>query len=125
MDGLMIIATLLYTIIGISLLLNLLQMFLESKKLKEEGKTPLMGRNIFTVLLAAAAEVLAVMLVIYLHEALEIPMTVVMVISTFSIAYVLRNGAAYLVAWGLWAFLLQGDKKKLRKATEEDQKGAI
>lgn len=125
MEGLTIIALLLYTIAAIGFVMNLIQMYTESRKLKEEGKTPLMTRNAITIGVATAAELCTIFLAVALAHYFGFTPTVLTVITLFVAIYLLRNGAAYLAAWGLWTIFIRKDKKKMEKQIEEEQGGAI
>lgn len=121
MEDLTIIALLLYTIVTIGFIMNLVQMYTESRKLKAEGKTPLMKRNMLTIGVATAAELLMVFGAIWLASYIGFTTTVVTVVTLFVAIYLLRNGAAYLAAWGLWTLFIRKDKKQMEKKIEEEQ----
>lgn len=114
----------LYSIIGISLITNTIRVFLESKALKKQGKTPLTGKSLTTVFVAAVAESVAVVLFTFLISAHFEPSTLSVII-VFTAIYIIKDGFAYLSAWGLWSLFVSIDKKKMEKEIEEDQKEAL
>lgn len=121
MEDLTIIALLMYTIVTIGFIMNMFQMYTESRKLKADGKTPLMKRNMLTIAVATVAELLMVFLSVMLAAYIGFTATVVTVVTLFVSIYLLRNAAAYLAAWGLWTLFIRKDKKKMEKQIEEEQ----
>lgn len=114
----------LYFIILLSLVLNINQVFTESKALKEQGKTPLVGKNLTTVILAAVAELVLVAGVVFLIEPVFTP-TGWQVGLLFASLYLLKDVAAYLTGWGTWAVYVNLEKRKMKKQIEEDQEEAM
>lgn len=125
MEILSVIAVTLYAVVAVTFITNLLQVFAESKKLRAEGKTPLTGKNLTTVTLAAVAEAILATLVIILASALDMTINVFTVAMTFLIGYLFRNVAAYLAAWGMWSLFVKIDTRKAKKEVKKDQEGAI
>ena len=111
-------------VIMVTLIMNLVQVFKETKKLKEEGKTPLTVRNFAVVTVAAIAEALVVYLLTLLFAAMDVKTTYAGIFAMFVMMYLLRNVGAYLSAWGLWALFLQIDKRKAVKEIKEDKEKA-
>jgi uncharacterized membrane protein len=109
----------------VTLVTNLLQLEKETRQLKAAGKTPLHGRNIVVICLAAVAEVLVCYLLVQLYMLVDLKQTGVVVLIEFVLAYLLRNVGAYLVAWGLWAIFIRIDKKKLLKQIEQEKAEAL
>jgi hypothetical protein len=126
MNAITIVAVTLYAVVGITLGMNILQVFKESKQLKADGKTPLMGRNLTVVACAAVGEALVVLFLIWLFSKL-LPgaATVWSVLVMFVFPFLLRNVGAYLVAWGLWSLFVTIDKKKMKEQIEKDKETAL
>lgn len=125
MNELTVVATTLFTLVAISFVVNLYQLFSESRKLKAAGKTPLTTRNVITVTLAAAAEALTVWLFIWIAGILDIEPTIPFVAALFLLIYIVRNGAAYAAAWALWSIFVKKDSRSLRKKIAKDGESAI
>lgn len=117
-----VLATALYSMVFITLFLNIVQVLTESSQLKEEGKTPLIGKNITTVVVAALAEVIAVFVFLYVAAILIPNPNVWGIAAVFIAVYSLRNGAAYLAAWGTWTIFVNIEKRKMEKEVKEDMK---
>lgn len=120
-----VLVAVLYATVVITLVSNLFQLFVETKQLKAAGKTPLVSRNLTTVILAAVAEAVVISLVIWLYKLLQLDTTVFYVVIMYILAYTLRNVGAYLAAWGLWSIFIRIDKKKLLKQIEKEKAGAL
>jgi hypothetical protein len=120
-----ILSTVLYGVVVVTFITNILQLLKESKQLKEAGKTPLMGRNLTVITLAALGEVVVIFLIMLLFASLSLPVNVGLVFAIFILAYLLRNVGAYLVAWGLWSLFVKIDQRKLKKELEQEREGAL
>jgi hypothetical protein len=125
MSALAVLTVSLYTVVFISLATNLYQVLMESKKLKEDGKTPLVGKNLTTVGVAGLAEVLAVTLLVYITSLITADLEIIGVIVVFLSGYLFRNVAAYLAAWGIWTIFVTIDKKKMKEKIDNDQEEAF
>lgn len=125
MNAYTIISTALYGVVVFTFITNLVQLFKETKQLKEAGKTPLVKRNITVITCAALGEAAVIFLLMWLNESLAIKVNIASVFSMFLIPYMLRNVGAYLVAWGLWSVFVSFDSRKMKKELEKDRKGAL
>lgn len=112
-------------VILITLMVNLIQVYKESKQLKAEGKTPLTIRNLNVIMCAAIAEFLVAYLLLALFNKLHAFTTSLNVFLIFIVVYLLRNAGAYLTAWGLWSIFVKIDQKKLRKELIEEREEAL
>ncbi|AMB18718.1 hypothetical protein BH780_gp135 [Bacillus phage Eldridge] len=113
----------LYIIIGISFILNIYNLFKEAGTLKKKGKTPLVGRNLVTTFLAAVGEVLVVwgIYTLYSHFNLAHAGAAASLV-VFTIAFLLRNVGAYVMALSTWSVFVRIDKKKMIKEMEQEGK---
>ena len=116
---------LLYVIVVVTLIQNIIQLFTESKRLKAEGKTPLVKRNLIVVGMAAIAEALVITLAWWLWGQLGWAENTWNTYFVWIAAYLLKNVGAYLMAWGLWSIFVARDRKKLMKQIKEDQEKAL
>lgn len=101
---------------------NLIRLFSESKKLRAAGKTPLTGRNLLVVILAAISETIVVFLITLLFSRLRIPASYLGVFLMFISTYLTRNVGSYLTAWGMWATFVRVDKKKAVQKVNRKEK---
>jgi divalent metal cation (Fe/Co/Zn/Cd) transporter len=116
----------LYCVVALTLILNLMTVFKETRELKAQGKTPLTFRNIVTLFLAAAGEALVIFgLLALLFSGFDIAVTQFSMGVTFVIAYIARNVGAYLFAWLTWEVFVRIDRRKLKNQIEEDQEAAL
>ncbi|AMQ66654.1 hypothetical protein BH753_gp172 [Bacillus phage Shbh1] len=120
MSTLAVLALTLYSVVGITLVLNMVQLIKEVKNIKKQGKTPLVKQNILTVIVAALGEVLAVYLCLLVTETILATFTTGTVIAVFAITYFVRSVFAYLSAWGLWSIFLKWEKHKKKNEIEKD-----
>lgn len=124
MSTLTVIGVILYTIVGWTLIWNFIRLFVESKKLKENKQTPLVGKTSLTIVVAAIAEVLLILVMLKLFSIGFVPMNDLGVIFTFGATALLRTLVSYLATWGLWGFFVRRDKKKqLEKIQQEVKNG--
>ncbi|AIW03534.1 hypothetical protein CPT_Moonbeam136 [Bacillus phage Moonbeam] len=113
----------LYIIVGITLLVNLFNLFKEARKLKQSGKTPLIGKNIATTFVAAVGEALVVWGIYTLYGSYGLAhagYTASLVV--FTVAFILRNVGAYALALTLWSIFVRIDKKKMVEEMEKEGK---
>jgi hypothetical protein len=115
-----VIGAILYTIIGLTTITNFIRLFVESKKLKEQKKTPLIGRTTLTILLACIAEVVVIFLLLQVVGVLL--GSIGGLVLTFAILFYIRTIVAYLVTWGLWSFFVTRAKKKELEKINQDKK---
>jgi divalent metal cation (Fe/Co/Zn/Cd) transporter len=116
----------LYAVVVLTLILNLMNVFKETRELKAQGKTPLTFRNITTVLVAAAGEALVVFgLIALFFKGFNISVTQFSMGVTFVVVYIARNAGAYLFAWLTWEIFVRIDRRKLKQQIEEDQGAAL
>lgn len=123
-----VLEVLMLGIVCCTLVTNTLTAIKEGAELKRQGKTPLTGRNLTTVIVAAVAEYIFVLFIGFLVAAIITePLGMVLGLVTFLAMYVGRNGAAYLSAWGLWSLFVRLDKRKMEKQVQKDksQEGAL
>lgn len=119
MATLTVIGAILYTIIGLTTITNFIRLFVESKKLKEQKKTPLVGRTILTIILACIAEIVVIFLLLQVVGVLL--GSIGGLILTFAILFYIRTIVAYLVTWGLWSFFVTRAKKKELEKIKQDK----
>ncbi|AIW03261.1 hypothetical protein CPT_Mater104 [Bacillus phage Mater] len=121
-----VVAAALLVVILYTLALNLFGLFRESKQLKAAGKTPLVYKNITTVLIAAIGEIAVVaLLFLVLFSGFHLQDNKTNAIAAFTAGYIVRYAGAYLSAWGTWAFFLALEKRKMKKEINEDKKAAL
>ena len=125
MELMTLLAITMYCVVAATLAINLLQVARETKLLKQKGQTPLTARNITTVVLAAVAEAMTVFLLVLLYTALNTPFNTWTAPGMFLSMYVMRQPAAYLVAWGLWSVFVRVDARKMKKDIEKDKEEAL
>lgn len=125
MDVLITLAVTLYSVVIVTFVANMIQLVKETKRLREEGKTPLVGRNITTVVVAAWGEVLTVVILIYLTSLFTTEPNFIVAALVFILAYLLRNVAAYFMGWAVWAIFVKIERKKMKDEIEDDQQGAL
>jgi hypothetical protein len=120
-----LLATALYTIVGFTLLNNIAEVFIESKRLEKQGKTPLTLKSIATVIVASISELIFVFLILLVERLVitdKLLGTNVYVASlAFIIPFLLRNLGSYLTAWGMWSIFVRLDKKKAIQKIKADQ----
>jgi len=120
----MVLATTLYTVVVITMVMNVYQVLTESKQLKAQGQTPLTGRNVSTVLVAGLAEAITVFIAIYAISLLPMEPNILFTALAFFVIYAIRNASSYLSAWSMWSIFLNRDKRKAekqRKQMEQEQ----
>jgi hypothetical protein len=116
----------LYCVVALTLILNLMTIFKETRELKAQGKTPLTFRNIVTLFVAAAGEALVIYgLIALLFSGFDIEVSQFSMGVTFVVAYIARNAGAYLFAWLTWEIFVRIDRRKLKQQIEEDQEAAL
>lgn len=121
MSTLAVIATVLYTMVVLTLIGNFIRLFVDSRKLKAEGKTPLVGQTATIIVVAAVAEAIVLFLLLKVFISVS---GLVGVIITFVILYYIRQITAYLSTWGAWSlFVRQAKKKEIEKIQQEVNKG--
>ena len=120
MNELQIVSLILYCIILVSLFANLGQLYVESKKLRAQGKTPLVFKNVVTILVATLGEVVAVALSMYIISSIGVKPTAIYIAIIFILVYNLKNIAAYLSAWGTWSLFVSVERNKMKKEIKED-----
>lgn len=101
---------------------NLIRLFSESKKLTAAGKTPLTGRNLLVVTLAAIAETIVIFLITLLFSRLRIPASYLNVFLMSVSTCLAKNVGSYLTAWGMWATFVRVDKKKAVQKVNRKEK---
>lgn len=114
-----------FSIIVVNYIINLIQVYKESHKLKEAGKTPLIGRNLTTVSTAFLGEIGIVALTLYILGLTNVTKLVIGVVFSFLLLQAVRNVSAYLIAWGTWSLFLKYDQHKMKKQIEKDKEEAI
>lgn len=112
-------------VVAYDFITNLIRLFSESKKLRAAGKTPLTGRNLLVVILAAIIEMVITCLITILFAWLKVPATYLNVFLMFIGTYLLRNVGSYLTAWGAWAAFVKVDSKKALEKIKADKERAI
>ncbi|QIW88746.1 hypothetical protein P59_149 [Bacillus phage P59] len=116
----------LYCVVVLTLIMNLVTVFKETKELKAQGKTPLTFRNIVTLFAAAAGEALVIFgLLALLFSGFDIAVTQFSMGVAFVVTYIARNVGAYLFAWLTWEIFVRIDRRKLKKQIGEDQEAAL
>lgn len=102
--------------------MNLIRLFSESKKLTAAGKTPLTGRNLLVVILAAIVETIVVFLITLLFSRLRIPASYLNVFLMSISTALAKNVGSYLTAWSMWATFVRADKKKAVQKLNREEK---
>jgi|SRR5699024_1236563 len=125
LSELKVLCLVMFSIIVVSYISNLIQVYKETIKLKETGKTPLVGRNLTTVTTAFLGEVGIVTLSLYLLGLTNLTKLVVGVIVSYLALQALRNVSAYLIAWGTWSIFLKYDQHNMKKQIEKDKEEAL
>lgn len=113
------------TVVVVTIVTNLIQVYKESAEIKQAGQSPLIARNITTVVMAGLGELLTVTLVVYLFSLTSFTTTITGVIVVYLVGQALRNLGAYLVAWGTWSTFLYFDKRKMQNQIEKDKEEAL
>ena len=119
MTALFVIATILFTTVALTVIGNFIRLFVESKKLKGQGKTPLIGRTSLTIILAAIAEVIVLFLLLKVVAILGVS-NVFSVVLTFVVLYYGRQIAAYLATWSVWSLFVRSAKQKEINKIKQD-----
>ncbi|WCS70016.1 hypothetical protein Goe27_01380 [Bacillus phage vB_BsuM-Goe27] len=125
MNLITLLAVTVYSVVAITLVMNLWKLVIETRELKRQGQTPLTGQNILTIIVAALAEVTVVYLLLWLYAALNTPFTLWTAPAMFLSIYIFRYPVAYLATWGLWAFFVGRYRRKEIKKIEKDKEGAL
>lgn len=120
MTELQVIAIALYSLVGIGLLTNIVQLLLEAKELSQDGKTPLVGKNAVALVIASIGEALTIMLIIFLAGLLIPVPGIITVIVVFLLGFMLRNVVTYLIMWGVWALFNNLGKKEMTEDVRQD-----
>jgi hypothetical protein len=116
----------LYAVVVLTLIMNVMTIMKETRELKANGKTPLTGRNMTTVFVAAAGEAFFVFVLIGLvFKLIGLEVTLFNTGWVFVLGYIGRNAAAYLVAWLTWEVFVRVDRRKMKQKIEEDQEAAL
>lgn len=125
MSALTIIATILYTLVALTLIGNFIRLIVETKKLKENKQTPLVGKTIATVIVATIAEIVILVILLKVVAILNIVSGLVSTVIVFTLLFYIRQMAAYLATWGLWAvFVNKARKQELTKIQQDLKNGA-
>jgi hypothetical protein len=111
-------------VIAYDLVMNLIRLSSESKKLKAAGKTPLTVRNTIVVFVAAIVETVLVFLITLAFAKVKIPASYLDVFLMFIATYLWKNVGAYLTAWGMWSAFVKVDQKKAVQQMKEDKEQA-
>lgn len=115
MSELHVLSVTLYVIVFITLLTNISQVLRETKVLKQQGRTPLVGKNFTTVGIAALAEAFMIWAVTGLAAITIGADNLFKVVIVFLATYLMRNVGAYLAAWGTWTLFVKLEKRKMIK----------
>lgn len=112
----------LYIVIAFTLVTNLVSLAKEVQKLRDNGKTPYVFRNLLTVILAAVGEYLVVLGLYTVYTGLlASPDTLPMATLFFALGFPLRNAGAYLVALAIWTVFVKVESRKMKKEVEQEK----
>ena len=126
MNSLVVITTILYVLVVGEFLFNLFSVFSQARKLKAEGKTPLMSKNLLVVAVVAMVEGLMVWFCTYLVNLLHLNQTTIdYVVVVFIILYLVKQSVAYLTAWGVWAVFVSIESKRMKNKIDEEREGVF
>lgn len=121
-----VLGNILLVIVLLTLVVNLFNIFKESKQLKAQGKTPLVRNNVVIVFVAALAEyVVITLLIAAVFDWCHVKPTTMTIVITFTAGYILRNVGAYLAAWGTLSIFMIFEKRKMKKEIAEENKTAL
>ncbi|UGO49227.1 hypothetical protein EMILIAHAH_141 [Bacillus phage vB_BanH_Emiliahah] len=115
----------LYAVISFTLVMNNINLYQETKRLKEVGQTPLVGRSAIVIYVAAVAELLVVTGFMWLCSVFPVPINMLTVFGMFLVGFMLRNGGSYLAAWVLWSIFVRSDRRKMMKEIKDEHEKAL
>jgi len=115
----------LYAVVFFTLVMNVVNLFQETSRLKELGQTPLVGRSAAVIAVAAIAEMCVVAGVIGLLQLFPVPINSWTVFVMFLLGFVARNGGSYFSAWLLWSIFVRMDRSKMMKEIKDENEKAL
>lgn len=126
MTALAVVATIIFTMIVLSVIGNFIQLFTKSKQLKAQNQTPLIGQSVVVIVAVAIAEVIVSALLLKLAAILGVlGLGIVGVIILFLILFYVKLIVAYLVTWGIWSLYVKRSKKQELNKLKQDQQEAL
>lgn len=115
----------LYAVVFCSFVMNVVNLFQETSRLKDMGQTPLVGRSAAVIIVAALAEVCVVAGVIGLLQLLPVPINSWTVFVMFLLGFLARNGGSYFSAWLLWSVFVRIDRRKMLNEIKDENEKAL
>lgn len=115
----------LYAIVFCSFVMNVVNLFQETSRLKDMGQTPLVGRSAAVIIVAAVAEVCTVAGVIGLLELFAVPTNSWTVAAMFIVGFLSRTAGSYLSAWLLWSIFVRLDRRKMLNEIKDENEKAL
>lgn len=115
----------LYAVVFCSFVMNVVNLFQETSRLKDMGQTPLVGRSAAVIIVAALAEVCMVAGVIGLLQLFTVPINSWTVFVMFMLGFLSRNAGSYLSAWLLWSVFVRLDRRKMLNEIKDENEKAL
>ncbi|AEW47154.1 hypothetical protein BCP78_0147 [Bacillus phage BCP78] len=115
----------LYAVVFCSFVMNVINLFQETSRLKDIGQTPLVGRSAAVIIVAALAEVCMIAGVIGLLQLFAVPINHWTVFVMFMLGFLSRNAGSYLSAWLLWSIFVRLDRRKMLNEIKDENEKAL